>query len=100
MKGTIASVLIAFLLIGAPAFAQQPEPTQTLPPKPKPAPKLTFAERMKQFLARTGATVDETKSSAEMIVSNSDARGGKVTIVLVNDRRRICSVSTFITLAV
>jgi len=88
MKAAIAPVLIAFLLIAAPAFAQQPEPTQTQPPKPKPAPKLTFAERMKQYLARTGATVDETKSSAEMIVSNSDARGGKVTIVLVNDRRK------------
>jgi len=44
---------------------------------------------MKQYLSRTGATIDESKSTSDMIVSNAaDAKGGKITVVLVNDRRR------------
>jgi hypothetical protein len=75
-------------MASASAFAQQTAQEPTQPPKPRPRP-LTFAERMKQYLARTGATVDETKSAPDMIVSNSaDAKGGKITVVLVNDRRR------------
>ncbi|HJZ67137.1 MAG TPA: YbjN domain-containing protein, partial [Blastocatellia bacterium] len=72
----------------ASAFAQQTAQEQTQPPKARPRP-LTFAERMKQYLARTGATIDESKSTSDMIVSNAaDAKGGKITVVLVNDRRR------------
>jgi len=63
------------------AFAQQTDPAQAPPRVAKPAPRLTFAERMRQYLQRTGSAIDESKSSPEMIVSNSaDARGGKVTI--------------------
>lgn len=89
-KMLIARVSIASALIGGFAPAQQTDPLQTVPPKVvKPAPKLTFAERMKQFLQRTGSTIDESKSTPDMVVSNyPDAKGGKVTIVLVNDRRR------------
>lgn len=69
-------------------LARQAAQEQTPPPKPRPRP-VTFAERMKQYLARSGATVDESKSAPDMIVSNSaDAKGGKITVVLVNDRRR------------
>ena len=86
----IAGASIAISLIGGFAPAQQIDPAQTGPPKViKPAASLTFADRMKQFLRRTGATVDAAKSTSEMVVSNyPDAKGGKVTIVLVNDRRR------------
>jgi hypothetical protein len=85
----IATVVLAMTLVPAPALAQQADPTQTPPKVAKPAPKLTFAERMKQYLIRVGGTVDEGKSTADMIVSNSaNLRGGKVTIVIVNDHRR------------
>src|SRR5713226_5673151 len=88
-KTLIASVPIALALIAGLALAQQADPAQAPTKVAKPAPKLTFAERMRQYLQRTGSAIDESKSSPEMIVSNSaDARGGKVTIVLVNDRRR------------
>ena len=88
-KMLIAHVPIAIALIWGSAQAQQIEPGQTSPPKVvKPAP-LTFSERMKQFLRRSGATIDDSKSTLDMVVSNyPDAKGGKVTIVLVNDRRR------------
>jgi Putative bacterial sensory transduction regulator len=85
----ISTVLIALALGAAPAPAQQADPTQTPPKAPKPAPKLTFADRIKQYLLKVGATVDESKSTADMIVSNSaNLRGGKVTVVIVNDHRR------------
>ena len=86
----IAIVVLALTLVPVHALAQQADPTQTPPPKvARPAPKLTFAERMKQYLIRVGATVDESKSTADMIVSNSaNLSGGKVTIVIVNDHRK------------
>jgi len=90
-KMLIARIPIALLLIGGFALAQQTDPIQTGPPKvAKPAPpKLTFTDRMRAYLQRTGSTIDESKSTPDMVVSNyPDAKGGKVTIVLVNDRRR------------
>jgi hypothetical protein len=89
-KMLIARVLLAIALISGFAPAQQADPGQGGPPQvSKPAPRLTFGDRMKQFVRRTGATVDDSKSTPDMVVSNyPDAKGGKVTIVLVNDRRR------------
>ena len=90
-KKLIARLPIAVALLAGCASAQQTDPIQTGPPKVvKPAPKpLTFTERMKGYLQRTGSTIDESKSTPDMVVSNyPDAKGGKVTIVLVNDRRR------------
>jgi hypothetical protein len=81
-------LLVVVMLVAGQAFAQQTGTEQAQPPKPKPAPR-TFAERIKQYLARTGSTIDTTKSTPDMVVSNyPDAKGGKITIVLVNDRRR------------
>lgn len=89
-KMQTAIVLIAFAGIASTARAQQAEPGSAVPPKVvKPAPQLTFSDRMKQFLRRTGSTIDDSKSTVDMVVSNyPDAKGGKITIVLVNDRRR------------
>jgi hypothetical protein len=90
-KITIVTVGVAIVLLHGSTAAQQVDPIQTGPPKVvKPAPpKLTFGDRMKQFLQRTGSTMDDSKSTPDMVVSNyPDAKGGKVTIVLVNDRRR------------
>ena len=88
----IATVLLGVLVspgLSTGAFAQQASPTQE-PKAAKPTPpRLSFAERIKQYLIRVGGTVDESKSTADMIVSNSaNLRGGKVTIVIVNDHRR------------
>jgi hypothetical protein len=89
-KMLIAPLPIAILLIWGFAPVRQTDPGQTGPPKvAKPAPRLTFSDRMKQFLRRIGATIDDSKSTPDMVVSNyPDAKGGKVTTVLVNDRRR------------
>jgi hypothetical protein len=88
MRKRLATITIALMMFAGQVFAQQPAQEQTQPTKPRPR-ALTFAERMKQYLARTGATIDDSKSTPDMIVSNSaDAKGGKITVVLVNDRRR------------
>lgn len=85
----IATVLVMLAVVVGNAFAQQTGTEQTQPPKPKPVVRLTFAERMKQYLQRTGSTIDEGKSGPDMVVSNyPDAKGTKLTIVLVNDRRK------------
>jgi len=85
----IATVFVMLAVIVGNAFAQQTGTEQTQPPKPKPVVRLTFAERMKQYLQRTGSTIDEVKSGPDMVVSNyPDAKGTKLTIVLVNDRRK------------
>src|SRR6266404_3731982 len=90
----IATVLLGLAVstaVSTGAFAQQSNAPQEPPPKAaKPTPpRLSFAERIKQYLIRVGGTVDESKSTPDMIVSNSaNLRGGKVTIVVVNDHRR------------
>jgi hypothetical protein len=70
-------------------WAEQAQ-TANQQPQPKPRqPRLTFADSVKRSLQRVGATIDESKTAAEMVVSNySDPRGGKITIVIVNDRRK------------
>ena len=89
-KMRIAAVSIVLALAAGQLLAQQVDPAPTQPPKvPRPAPKLTFADRVKQSLQRVGATADDSKSAPDMVVSNyTEGRGGKITIVLVNDRRR------------
>jgi hypothetical protein len=67
-KTLIVGVPIAIALIWGFAPAQQIDPGQTVPPKvAKPAPQLTFSDRMKQFLRRTGSTIDDSKSTPEMV---------------------------------
>src|ERR1051325_9173231 len=87
MNRLIATVPIAVALITGQALPQQADPAQTQPPKVvKPAPKLTFADKTKQALQLVGATIDPSKSAADMVVSNYyDPKGGKTTIVITND---------------
>jgi hypothetical protein len=90
MKKSLIAV-IALTVLGSQALAQAPAPaTPGQEPKvPRPVVRLSFTERMKQYLQRTGATIDEGKSSAEMVVTNyPDPKGGKITVVIVNDRRK------------
>jgi hypothetical protein len=66
-----------------------PVPETVAPKKTGPAPNLMFAERVKHYLQLSRASVDEYKSTADMIVSNyPDPQGSKTTIVIVNDLRR------------
>lgn len=87
----IAPTLLMLVLLGVVEGKanQQGEPAQTpaprsAPPRPKP-----LLDQVKQFIARVGASVDATKSTATMVVSNlPDAKGGKTNIVVVHDRRK------------
>ena len=90
MRKLIVTVPVVVMLITGAALAQQADPAQTPTPKPKPpAPKLTFAEKAKLYLQKLGASIDPSKSTADMIVSSySDPKGGKVTVVITNDRRK------------
>jgi hypothetical protein len=94
MKRAAIAVVILILGFGNSTSARmtRQQPVQADPGQavPKPAPRpLTFTQRMKQYLQRTGATTDDSRGSAEMVVSNyPDPKGGRTTIVLVNDRRR------------
>ncbi|HKP14297.1 MAG TPA: hypothetical protein VJZ91_19410 [Blastocatellia bacterium] len=89
MRKLIVTVPVVMMLISA-AYAQQGDPAQPPAPKPKPpAPRLTFADKTKLFLQKLGASVDPSKSTADMVVSNySDPKGGKTTVVVTNDRRK------------
>jgi hypothetical protein len=80
----LASLAILFAVVET---AAQP---QTQPAQPKPAaPKPSLIDQIKRSLKRMGATIDESKSSAEMVVSNyNNPKGGKTAVVVVNDRRK------------
>jgi hypothetical protein len=97
MKKLIAAlVLQGFLtgsIISAPIAAggarQQTDP-QTKPEQPKaPRPKPAPIEIVKRYLQRLGDPIDESKSTPEMVVSSySDTKKGKVTIVVVYDKKK------------
>jgi len=93
MQNDLTGVLLksaALVLAAQPVLASY----QTGPPKPEqtPAqpPRVTMMGQIRRFLPRVGAAVDESKSAPDLIVSNySDPKGGgKITIVIVNDRRK------------
>jgi hypothetical protein len=90
MRKRILAVAVLVMFITGVVYAQQTDPTQPPAAKPKPvAPKLTFAEKTKLYLQKLGASVDPAKSTADMVVSNySDPKGGKMTVVITNDRRK------------
>ncbi len=87
MRKAILLAGLAILFAVAVAAAEQAE---TQPQQPKPAaPRLSLIDQIKRSLKRLGATVDESKSSAEMVVSNyNDPKGGKTAVVVVNDKRK------------
>jgi hypothetical protein len=76
---------LAFTAGAAEQPQAQPEQKAARPAAPRPAP----AETIRRHLQRLGATVDDSKSSPDMVVSNyQDPKGGKTTVVVVNDRRK------------
>jgi hypothetical protein len=91
MRKLIVTLPVVMVLVAGAVCAKQADPAQTPPaPKPKPpAPKLTFAEKTKLYLQKLGASLDPAKSTGDMVVSNySDPKGGKITVVVTNDRRK------------
>lgn len=84
----------AFLLFAQPVFALsqvvKAQAPQTKPEQQTPPPKPTLMATIRRYMPRVGATVDESKSAPDMVVSNyNDPKGGgKLTIVIVNDRRK------------
>jgi hypothetical protein len=87
--GLIAALPLALVVSAGQVLAQQADPAAQGQPKVvRPAP-LTFAQRIKQMLQRVGATTDDARGTPDMVVSNyPDLKGGKTTIVIVNDRRK------------
>jgi hypothetical protein len=83
-KNLIAILPLALALFLASARASQ----QEQPQQPRPAPpRLSLMDAVKKSLQRVGASIDASKSTAQMVVSNyTDPRGGKTTVVIVNDR--------------
>jgi predicted outer membrane protein len=87
-KRLIAAAPLALALVAVAAFAQQ---TETPTPKKQAeaktvAPRPTFADGIKRHVQRVGASVDEAKTTSDMVVSNYlDPKGAKTTIVIVNE---------------
>jgi hypothetical protein len=67
---------------------------QTQPPKAEQpqtrsaAPRQSLMDSVKRSLQRLGASVDSSRSSAQMVVSNYGDARGKTTIVIVSDRAK------------
>ena len=89
-KSMISTAPLVVALAFAQSLAQDPAPPTQAPKATRPAPRLTLIDSVKRYLQQVGATVDQSKSTADMVVSNyTDPRGGgKTTIVIVNDRRK------------
>jgi hypothetical protein len=79
---------LTFALVSVSATAQQPE-TSAPPRVTRPAPRPAFSDVTRRNLKLVGATIDENKSTADMVVSGLlDEKGVKTTVVIVNDRRK------------
>lgn len=77
------SLLTGALIIGTEQGQTQGPSEQ----RSRPAPRLSLMESIRKYLPRVGATVDEGRSSPDLIVSNySHPRGGKLVIVIQNKR--------------
>ena len=89
IRSFVATFPVVFGLAASILFAQQ-APTEQAPPAAKPAaPRLTLMDMVKKSVQRVGATVDAGRSTAQMVVSSyGDPKGGKTTMVVVNDRTR------------
>lgn len=92
MKNVITRMVLVGVALVAPAAAigasQTQQQTPEQPKAPRPAPKLSTMDAVKHHLQRYGATVDEAKSQADMVVSSYTNDKGKVKIVILNDHRK------------
>ena len=84
-KNLIAAVPIALVLIFAQALARRTEPQ----PLPQGRSNASIIDTVKKYVKIAGATIDDSKSTASMVVSNySYRKGDKRTIVILNDERK------------
>ena len=82
-KKLMAAVPLALALIAAQALAHR------IQPQPEPRAQSKLMDTVKRYVKQAGAAIDDSKSSASMIVSSySYRRDDKTTIVIVNDSRK------------
>jgi hypothetical protein len=63
---------------------QTEKPKVTKPPAPKP-----LIDSLKPYVVLAGATIDESKSTATMLVSNHpDSKGNKTNVVILHDKKK------------
>jgi hypothetical protein len=86
MRQKLSTTALALVLaLPWPAIAEPARPSAQSDTQPR----LTLMAAIRRFMPRVGASVDEAKSTPDMIVSNyNDPKGGKVTVVIVNERRK------------
>ncbi len=82
-RNLIATVPVALVLIFAQALAHRTE-WQPLPQRSK----ASVIDTVKKYVRIAGATIDDSKSTASMVVSNYSYRKDKTTIVILNDERK------------
>ena len=88
--GGVTTGSVAGLHESAGSFGQtepQNKPDQTKASHP--APKASPIEIVRRYLQKLGEPIDTAKSTADMVVSSyTDAKNAKVTIVIVNDKKK------------
>jgi hypothetical protein len=71
------------------SFNQAPSTAQNKNEQPHPVKRASPIDTIRKHMQRLGYGIDESKSRPDMIVSNyTDAKKGKVTIVMVYDKRK------------
>jgi hypothetical protein len=90
MNKKIIWILPIALALFVGNVSAQNETTQTEKPKvaKPPAPK-PLIESLKPYVVLAGATIDESKSTATMLVSNHpDSKGVKTNVVILHDKKK------------
>lgn len=87
-KNMIWILPLSLMLFAGQATAQ--DPAQTEKPKViKPAPPKPLIDTVKQYVLLAGATIDDAKSTATMVVSNHpDSKGIKTNVVILHDKKK------------
>jgi hypothetical protein len=89
MKNKLIWILPIALLLFVGTAAAQTETTQTEKPKAKPPAPKPLIESLKPYIVLAGATIDESKTTATMIVSNHpDSKGNKTNVVILHDKKK------------
>jgi len=90
MNKKIIWILPIALALFVGTVSAQNETTQTEKPKvTKPAAPKPLIESLKPYVVLAGATIDESKSTATMLVSNHpDSKGSKTNVVILHDKKK------------
>jgi hypothetical protein len=90
MNKKIIWILPLALALFVGTVSAQNETTQTEKPKvTKPAAPKPLIESLKPYVVLAGATIDESKSTATMLVSNHpDSKGTKTNVVILHDKKK------------